>query len=248
MRLTVLGCSAWPGPGGAASGYLVQHDGFNLLVDCGNGTLAKLQEHIEIRDIGAVLVTHAHPDHFADLYSLWVAVAFGEQADRGIPLYAPPGFMDTVTSVSDESSSSYVHDTFSFNPVHPGGEQTVGSVTVTAFGMNHPRGAVGYRVEAGGAVLAYTGDTGPTDRVTDLARGAGAFVCEATFQGDPPDDYPFHLSGTQAGEYATAAGVERLVLTHLWPSNDAAVTRSQAERAFDGEIVMAESGMELEVG
>ncbi len=248
MRLTVLGCSAWPGPGGAASGYLVQQDGFNLLVDCGNGTLAKLQERIEIRDIGAVLVTHAHPDHYADLYSLWVAVAFGEQAARGIPLYAPPGFMDIVTSVSDEGSSTYIHETFSFNPVHPGDVREVGPVTVTAFGMNHPRGAVGYRLEASGAVIAYTGDTGPTDQVTELARGAGAFLCEATFQDEPPEDYPFHLSGVQAGEYAAAGGVERLVLTHLWPSNDAAVTRAQAEATFDGEIVMAASGMELEVG
>ncbi len=247
MRLTVLGCSGWPGPGGAASGYLVQEGGFNLLVDCGNGTLAKLQEHIAIRDIGAVLVTHAHPDHFADLYALWVAVAFGGEADRGIPLYAPPGLMDTVTSAADEGSSTHLHETFAFNPVHPGDVQAIGPITVTAYGMNHPRDALGYRLEAAGAVVAYTGDTGPTDQVTALARGAGAFLCEATLQGDPPEDYPFHLSGMQAGEYAAGAGVERLVLTHLWPSQDGDVTRAQAETVFDGEILLASSGMELEV-
>ena len=78
MELTVLGTSGtWPGPGGATSGFLVQHDGFNLWVDAGTGTFSRLQQHIAVADIHAVLVTHAHPDHFVDLYSCFYARHYG---------------------------------------------------------------------------------------------------------------------------------------------------------------------------
>jgi ribonuclease BN (tRNA processing enzyme) len=248
MRFTVLGCSGWPPPGGAASGYLVQRDGFNLLLDCGNGTLAKLQEAgVELVDIGAVCVTHAHPDHFADLYALFVAAAFGGQADGRIPLYGPPGFLNTIGSVASAETREVLAATFDFHPVHPGDAHAIGPFSVTVFGMNHPNDAVGYRVEAGGNVLAYSGDTGPTEAVEELARDADVFVCEAVLQGEAAEEYPYHLSGAQAGQYAALAGARTLILTHLWPSLDPEVTRAAAENAFGGRILVAESGMTVEV-
>src|SRR5687767_4400840 len=69
MELTVLGaCGTYPGPGGACSGYLLQHEGFNLWMDAGHGTLSELQKHIPVSEVDAVFLSHAHPDHFVDMY------------------------------------------------------------------------------------------------------------------------------------------------------------------------------------
>ncbi|MGH2527416.1 MAG: MBL fold metallo-hydrolase, partial [Actinomycetota bacterium] len=79
MKLIVLGASGtWPNPGSATSGYLVQHDGFNLWVDAGTGTLANLQRHIDLADIHGIVISHEHPDHFVDLYPCFYARHYGE--------------------------------------------------------------------------------------------------------------------------------------------------------------------------
>jgi len=101
-------------------------------------------------------------------------------------------------------------------------------------------------VEANGAVLAYTGDTGPTPVIEELAKDADLFVAEATWQ-DGPDLLPFHLSARQAAEHATRAGAKKLVLTHIWPSLDHEVSRRQAAEAYSGEILLASEGMRLEI-
>ena len=68
MRLTVVGCSgSFPGPGSPASCYLVEADGFRVLLDLGNGALGALQRHLQARDIDAVLLSHLHADHCIDL-------------------------------------------------------------------------------------------------------------------------------------------------------------------------------------
>lgn len=246
MELTVLGANGWPGPGGACSGYLVRDQGFNILLDCGNGVLAQLQQHIGLDQIDAIFITHAHPDHYADLYALWVAVAFGKQAEMHIPLHAPPGFLDKVASVLSEDSAAYFRDTFTHQAMADEDTTEVGPFLVRALRVNHPADAVGFRVETELGVLAYSGDTGPTEALVPLAHEAGVFLCEATEQSD--EDYPFHLTGTQAGQYAARADVGRLVLTHLWPSLDPETTKADAAVAFDGEIVVATSGLQMEVG
>lgn len=249
MELIVLGAQGWPGPGGAASGYLLRHDGHHLVLDLGNGTLAKLQEHCAMADVEAYCISHAHPDHFADLYSVWVALAYGGQGGTadGVPVHAPPGFLDTMGGVMSAESRVALAHTLHLVPAHDGDRFTVGPFEVEVFRMNHPNDAVGFRVAAGGGVLAYTGDTGPSERVMDLARGADVFLCEATYQGDAPSDYPYHLSGAQAGAYAETASVSRLVLTHQWPSLEASVTQEQAAEKYSGRIDVATSGLQMEV-
>lgn len=249
MELTVLGSGGtWPAPGGATSGYLVRADGFTLWMDAGSGTLSRLQQHVGVGDVNALLVTHAHPDHFVDLYSCFYARHYGGLGDGPLPLYAPAGVFERVAGLVSADSLPALRDAFEVHEMEPGSTVELGPFRVTAREMAHIGGnAAGFRIEDPSGVLAYTGDSGPTEEVVSLAKGADVFVCEATWQ-DHMELLPFHMSARQAGEHASAAGVGRLLLTHLWPSLDPQTSVEQAAAAFGGPLGLATEGERALVG
>jgi ribonuclease BN (tRNA processing enzyme) len=100
VRMTVLGgCGAWPVPDQARSGYLIEHDEFHVLVDPGYATLPRLLEYIAARDVDAVLVTHGHPDHCANLSPLLRARALAPDPPVRLPVFALPGAVDAVLAM-----------------------------------------------------------------------------------------------------------------------------------------------------
>lgn len=249
MKLTVLGASGtWPNPDTATSGYLVQHDGFNLWVDAGTGTLANLQRHIELSEIHGIVISHEHPDHFVDLYPCFYGRHYGELGEPGLPVFVPTDFTQKFADIVSIDSQVVMRKAFAFTEVAPGESFEVGPLRVATAPMAHlgiP--ALGFRFQADGTVLAYTGDTGPTHHVEDLARKADLLLSEATWQ-DRDDLLPFHLSARQAAIHAREAGVGRLVLTHIWPTLDKDVSRQQASEEFDGWIDVAAENKTFEVG
>jgi ribonuclease BN (tRNA processing enzyme) len=139
-------------------------------------------------------------------------------------------------------------EAFDFRTASAGEVFELGPFRITPFEMQHIGVlTLGYRIEAGGVVLAYTGDTGPCEEAISLGRDADLFLCEATYQNDSTL-YPFHLSAAQAGEVASTAGADHLVLTHLTPELDHRISIREAAETFDGPIDIAVPGMVLEVG
>jgi ribonuclease BN (tRNA processing enzyme) len=249
VELTVLGTSAaYPAPGGAASGYLVRHDGFNLVLDFGTGALANLQEHVGITEIGAMVISHEHPDHCLDLYPLWLALFFHPDRVPAIPLAAPVGVFDRVARLHrGEDEVRDMRQRFDVREVEPGDAVELGPFSIRTRPMRHLVTTIGVRVEADGTSLAYTGDTGPTEEVEELGREADVLIAENSWL-DGQGTGPFHLTAREAGQHADRAGARRLVLSHFWPTNPREPSRQQAADAFDGEVVLAEEGMNLEVG
>jgi ribonuclease BN (tRNA processing enzyme) len=248
VELIVLGCGGtWPAAGGATSGYLLREDGYNLWLDAGTGTLAKLQEYVKMSDVGALMITHGHPDHMVDLYPFFYARYYGGQGSHGLPLYSPRGFFEKIGDLVGPETTEAMHTAFELHVAEPGSTIEIGPFRIDVREMTHLGPALGYRIEAGGAVLGYTGDTGPTPETDDLARDADLFLAEATWQ-DMPDILPFHLSARQAGEAAARVGAKRLMLTHIWPSLDQEVSKQQAAEAYAGEILLATEGMRIEIG
>jgi ribonuclease BN (tRNA processing enzyme) len=246
MRLTVLGSNGtYPTAGHPASGYLVQADHTSVLVDCGPGVFPVIHASGSVPD--AIVLSHGHGDHCLDLLPLFNHLRFDRPEVRSIPLYAPDGVVQRLAAFAGAGPD---HDFFAvFDPVHvaPGDAYGVGTVTVSFGEAVHPVPAVVTRLEAGGSVLTYSGDTGPGGDVTELAAGADVLLCEATHQGMPaPDRYPFHLYAVEAGEVAARAGVARLIVTHVSPTLDPAVSVSEAASSFDGPVTHAEPRMEIE--
>ncbi|MCP2170411.1 MBL fold metallo-hydrolase [Goodfellowiella coeruleoviolacea] len=251
MHLTILGCSgSGPGPNQAASGYLVEAAGHRLVVDLGNGTLASLQAHGDPFSVAALLLSHLHPDHCADLTALTVLRRYhpnpphDPRAHR-LPVHAPseaPTRLAAAYAPSRaELAETDLSDVFDFHPLGPE-PISLGPFTVTAAPVAHPCEAYGFRIEHDGQVLAYTGDSGPCAALADLAADADVLLAEASWTHAEDRPEGLHLSGRQAGELAATAGVGRLLVTHVPPWTDADAVLAEARAAFSGPTELVRQG------
>jgi ribonuclease BN (tRNA processing enzyme) len=242
VRLTVLGaCGAWPAAGQACSGFLVEHDGFRLLVDAGYATLPRLLAHVPAAGIDAVYVSHGHPDHCADLNPLLRARALDGDPPPPLAVHAPPGALDAVLALDRPGMLDAAYEP---RPFAPGDEFHIGPFSVRTRLLPHWLPNAGLRLTAGGSALAYTGDTGPSPAVVELARGADLLLADATYMEEAPaESRPYLGSARLAGGWAAAAGAGRLLLTHLWPGTDPAAAVAAAAAEYGGEVAVAEAGM-----
>ena len=237
----------WPGPGGATCGHLLSHDGTHVWLDAGTGTFARLQEFIDIDQMAAIVITHGHTDHFIDVVPAFYARHYGGMGAPNLPFYSPDGFVEGMSMLTSENGRNVMAEAYDFRTVHGGEAFDIGPIRFTTYEMTHIGvNAVGFRIEADGAVLAYTGDTGPCDAVIEMSRDADVLVAEATYQ-DASSQAFFHMSATQAAQHATAARARRLVLTHILPTLDREISREEAAAAFDGVIDIAEDGTTIEI-
>lgn len=248
MRLTVLGCSGtFPGPASPCSGYLLEHDGYRLVIDLGAGALGQLQRHIGLLEVDAVYVSHLHADHCIDLVAYSYARRFHPAGIPPVlPVYGPVGTRRRIFDSYEAPPSHGLEDVYDFREVAPGTRE-LGPFTVTAARVNHPIECHGLRIEAGSRALAYSGDTGESEALIGLARDVDVFLCEASWASaadNPPD---IHLSGRQAGEHAAQAGARRLLLTHVVPWADAETILAEAAHSFPGPTDLARCGVAYDV-
>lgn len=246
MRVTVLGGSgAWPTARQACSGYLAESDGFLLLIDPGYATLPRLLEHAAASAVDAVLVSHRHADHCADLSPLLRARAMSEDPPGALAVHTMPGAVDAVLALDP---SRLQDGSFVLREFTPPDRFSIGPFEISSWLLPHHVPNAGVRLTTGGAVLAYTGDTGPSLAIATMARGADLLLAEATHPHVVPADSAAYLSSAvQAGQHAARAGAGRLVLTHLWPGTDPAVAREAATGTFTGPIEVAGPGLVIDL-
>ncbi len=241
MRLTVLGSAAsHAGKGQACAGYLIESAQARVLFDCGNGALANLYRVADPYAIDAVFVTHNHPDHYVDLYSMQAMLRYAPQGPvPGVPLYMPERLFGTMQALLSKRGAAEFREAFLFTPLRDGVVVTVGDITVTPYEVDHTEPTFALVASEGAAKLCYTADTAPGERVRVAARGCGLLLAEATL----PEEYAGaapHLTAAEAGAVAQDAGVHSLVLTHVWPTNDRELMVRQAAAVFDGQVSVAE--------
>ena len=238
LSLTVLGCDgSYPAAGGACSGYLVRTESTTIWLDAGSGTLANLQRHVTIPEVDAVVLSHEHPDHWADLEAFVVACAH-VLGRRGVPVYAPAGLRGRLYHRTEP--------TLSWHEVTDGDAITIGGLALCFSRTDHGPETLAVRADGAGRSLGYSADSGPDWSLEALGPGLNLALCEATYLRDT-EGRAHHMSARQAGASGRAAGVDRLVLTHLWPTVEPAASKAEGSDAFGREVELATQNQEYEV-
>jgi ribonuclease BN (tRNA processing enzyme) len=240
MKLTIVGASGtFPGPHSGCSSYLLEQDGFRLLLDVGNGSTGALQAACGLLGPDAVIVSHLHGDHYLDLITYTYARRYHPDGQAPLlPVYGPSDIHNQIVGAYGRDVGDLLDEVYIFNPIEADQKIGVGPFDVDLRRVNHPVETYGMRVSAGGRTITYSADTGESSVLADLAKDADVFLCEASYlDGDanPPD---IHLTGKQAAQYATQADVQRLLLTHLVPWGDKTRTLAEADAAYEGELLV----------
>lgn len=240
MRVTVLGSAAsHAGAGQACAGHYVEGGGARVLFDCGNGVVANLYRIAEPRSLDAIFVTHNHPDHYVDLYSLQAMLRYAPGgAQPPLRLYMPDGLFAKMQVLLSERGAGEFRAAFDVRTLVDGESVQVAGMRVTPHEVDHTPPTFALVAEANGARLAYTSDTAPGAHVISSADGADLVLAEATlpecYAGESP-----HLTAREAGEMAREAGAGALALVHVWPTNDRAQAAADAAEAFGKPVAVA---------
>jgi len=219
MKLTTLGkYGPYPKEGGACSSYLLQHEDMNILIDCGSGSISRLQKFIRLQDIDLILLSHLHFDHISDLFVLRYALE--DLKARGVPVRAPlPVYMPGKPA--DIALMIASAPAFAVQPVEDGEELRAGGLTVKFKSMTHPVPSFAMRFETGGRTFVYSGDTNLNSDIAPFARDADLFLLAAgLLSRDKKDNRAPHLSAVEAGRVAAAANAKAMIATHLYAGYD----------------------------
>jgi len=257
MEITVLGKSpSWQDAGGACSGYLVQEDGYALLLDCGNGVFSKLRGYLDYVDVDAVLVSHLHADHFLDLIPFSYALTYAPRqqpvpvagwpgtSDPARPeLYAPVGATEMFRHIAGcWGNDQLVEGAFSLTEYGPWDEFDAGPWHVRFCEVPHFTETFAIELSANGNRFTYSADCSPNDDLVRFAQATDLLLIEATLPRPERTGKRGHLTPGEAGDHARRAGAKRMVMTHFSDELDPGWARAQAMEAFDGPVELAYEG------
>ena len=233
MKLYVLGCHGpYPPAGGATSGYLVEHQGKALMMDCGAGVMGRLMKLWNPADLECVLLSHLHFDHASDLL---VMRYYLEIAGKTLTVYVPP---------EDESPfrALLTAPAFDVRP-YPDTLEVMG-LKVTTLPVRHPVPCRALRLTDGQRTLVFTGDTNDCEGLPAFARGADALLADAAFLREEWTAQKPHMSAEGAARLALEAGAGKLYLTHL-PVRHAPETLEKEAKAVFANACAVHPGMEI---
>lgn len=240
MKMTVIGCyGAYPNAGGATSGYLLEEGETKILLDCGSGVLAKLQEYIPLSELDAVIITHYHPDHYADLGCLQYAAMVESQLGKRTKPFTAWG----PARAEKLSYSGYCRGRI----YTPETDFQIGSLSFSVMENQHEVPCFAVRIStANGKTLVYSGDTAYYTQLAGFAQNTDCFLCEASFY-DAEENRPLpqHLTAGQAASLARLACAKRLVLTHLPHFGRPQQLAEKAREIYSGQVFLAQSGLQL---
>ncbi|HHU62692.1 MAG TPA: MBL fold metallo-hydrolase [Clostridiales bacterium] len=238
MDITVLGkYGPFPRAGGACSGYLLRSEGVNLLLDCGNGVLSRLQQFCDITDLSGIILSHLHSDHISDImvlrYGLDILRRKGMWQER-MPVFTP------IQPEGEYEKMDY-RDVFSIMAIGHEMGISIKDLSITFKKMVHPVPTFGVCIKKGSRKLVYSGDTAYSDDLVSFVQGADLFICDGFFlDHEKQDENVPHMTAGEAARIAREGGVKRLMISHLCYKNNEKDYLEEAKRIFDNTIIAQE--------
>jgi ribonuclease BN (tRNA processing enzyme) len=235
VNIHVLGYwGAYPEAGEATTGLLVQTDTANILLDCGSGVLSQLFKLCKFEDLTAVIVTHHHHDHAADLGVLGYTALIHRQTGtrkQPLPVYMPSG--------SPQIESAFEHEPLiQLQRITDTSRIDIAGIDVTFARTQHPVYCLAVRMNYRGRTFVFSADSALCPNLQQLAQGADLFLCEANMYDGQEEAArkAGHLTAGQAGTLAREAGVKKLALTHYPHHGNLDDLIRQASAAFQGPV------------
>ena len=215
-----------PQPGRSQAAVLVESDQ-SLLLDCGAGTLLRLDQlGASLEALDTVVLTHLHLDHVSDLLALANARYLSDMP--GLQVFGPEG-TDVYFKIAKSVYPNLDNMDVAVRELLPMDSISLKGFDIFAEEACHSVTALAYRLEAEEKVVAYSGDTEPCPRVAALAKGADLLVHECSFP--EPFDVTNHSTPKKLGRMIKNQGVKRVVLTHLYPE------AAGCEDAMAGQVI-----------
>lgn len=239
MKLTVIGqWGGYPAPGGATSAYLVEKKGFSLLVDAGSGSLSILQNYKNVMDIDAVVLSHYHSDHIADIGVLqyaWLVNSFVTEHKEILPIYGHAEDQHGFESLTHKYTEGIAYD--------PNDTLEVGPFSITFMKTDHPVPCFGMRITDGDSTIVYTADTSYKQEWHDFAKNADLLITDCNFYDGQDGSKAGHMNSEDGATIAEQANVKELMLSHLpqYGNNNNLV--EEAGNYFKGDIQLAQEGL-----
>ncbi len=252
MEITVVGSgTVVPRLARRQSCVAVETGKETLFLDLGSGTVrGMLNAGLDPFSVDRIFFTHFHPDHTVDVVPLLFAIKYGAEQEREKPLalYGPEpfeSFFGGITGVwGDWMLGDYPTQVNELPHTCPSPLE-LSDLNVSWAPAEHRPESIAYRLEEENGIFVYTGDTEYAETIVELARGAHTLLIECSLPDNTPA--PGHLTPSGAARIASEAGVERVVLTHVYPQADALDLVQEVSRGFEGEVVVAEDGLRFSV-
>ncbi|HKQ33409.1 MAG TPA: ribonuclease Z, partial [Thermodesulfobacteriota bacterium] len=215
---------------------------------CGNGTTWKLgMVGVDYLNVDHIFITHFHPDHTADLIPFLFATKYPHPTrsrEKPLVIWGPKGFIDFYSSLKTTYHDWIAPDMLTVKEIN---EEPVGldDFVLIAGDTFHTENSIAYRVESNGKSLVYSGDTGYTEKLIELAMDVDLLLIECSF----PDELKFHahLTPSEVGKIGRASRAKKIILTHLYADCDEIDIVAQVREHVDAEVILAEDLMEIDI-
>lgn len=246
MKLTTLGFwGGFPTREGGTTSFLLEAEGFHLLIDCGSCALINLEHHLDPLQLDAVILSHYHHDHIADLGVLqyYRQLYPKKEVLPELPIYGHKEDKEHFSALSlPKVAKGIAYD--------PTKELILGPFAIQFQKTVHPVICYAMKIKeiATGKVLTFTGDTGFYPELADFVKGSDVFLADTYFFSGH-ENHPAHLTSREAGEIAKLAGVEKLILTHLPQVGDLTKLQQEAQQAAEKDVlvVLAQKDLAVEI-
>ncbi|TYR78979.1 MBL fold metallo-hydrolase [Priestia megaterium] len=241
MKVTVVGFwGGYPAVGEATSSYLIEHDDFKLLVDCGSGSLAQLQRYVKPEEVDAIILSHYHHDHIADIgvfqYARLIQSHLGNSV-RELPIYGHTYDEQVFSKLTHPSITKGV----GYDPEKP---LEIGPFTIEFLKTKHPVTCFAMRIRVEDEAVVYTADSSYIEEFVSFSKNADLLICECNFYSHQDGSGAGHMTSIEAGKLAQKAQVNQLMLTHLPHYGDHNQLIEEAKQEFLGSVVLAKTGFQ----